>query len=61
MKKRQVFDRSVLNKPLATSSLGQLLVLYLNLLALSGARITDKMLKRITDRVLYCLQSIENI
>ena len=61
MKKRQVFDRSVLNKPLATSSLGQFLVLYLNLLALSGARITDKMLKRITDRVLYCLQSIENI
>ena len=61
MRKWQVFHRSVLNKPLATSALGQFLVLYLNLLALSGARITDKMLKRITDRVLYCLQSIENI
>ena len=61
MKKRQVFDRSVLSKHLATSALGQFLVFYLNLLALSGARITDRMLKRITDRVLYCLQSIENI
>ena len=55
MKKRQVFDRSVLSKHLATSALGQFLVFYLNLLALSGARITDRMVKRITDRVLYCL------
>ena len=44
MKKRQVFDGSELNKHPDTSALSQFLVLYPNLLALRGARITDRMI-----------------
>ena len=53
--KNVVFVGSELIKHLATSAPSQFLVLYLNLLTVRGAKITDRMLQKITDRVFYCL------
>ena len=52
--KNVVFVGSELIKHLATSAPSQFLVLYLNLLTVRGAKITDRMLQKITDRVFYC-------
>ena len=45
--KRQIFDGSKLYKHLPTSALSQFLVLYLNVLALWGAGITDIMCRKL--------------
>ena len=53
-RKRQILFGYELYKHLAVTILGGLLVLYLSFLAQKGAKITDKKLRKITNR-LYCL------